>query len=151
MTFSLRLPFGPAATQRPDPSQATPYHAVSVCAGKDACAAAQRFSGKRVLSAEALLLPLADCDRANRCTCHYRHHDDRRERPRRQSEGAPPAGPPVQQAERREKKGRRSEDLEEYHEAESDNVDDSRLVADTYYGYAQKLGSDSSSDPDSTS
>lgn len=138
MTLKVRLPFGSNAKPPPQEPRAPSYHAVSVCAGKNACAAAQSFSGKRVLSAEALLLPLADCDRADRCTCSYRHHDDRRQRPRRQTEGAPPTGGLVEHSERRQKKGRRSEDREEYGEIESNDTDDSQLVADTYYGYMRK-------------
>ncbi len=142
MEFKLRLSFGSKAARQPEAPPKRPYHAVSVRAGRDACEAAQSFAGKRVLSAEALLLPLADCDRANRCTCSYRHHDDRRAGPRRQADGAPSAGGTAEHAERRESKGRRSEDHAEYDDLESDEAEESSLVADTYYGYARKSGAD---------
>ncbi len=138
MAFKLSLPFRSNAKPEPRSARGPSYHAVSVCAGRDACTAAQEFSGKRVLSAEALLLPLADCDRAERCTCSYRHHDDRREGPRRQADGAPPAGGVVEHVEQRADQGRRSEDDPEYDDTEGDVNDDSQLVADTYYGYARK-------------
>ena len=143
MTLKLRLPFGSTAKKQPPETPRGPsYHAVSVHAGKDACAAAQAFSGKRVLSAAALLLPLADCDRATRCTCRYLHHDDRREGPRRQVEGAPPTSGAVAHAERRHSQGRRAEDLQDYKDTDTEDADGSQLVADTYYGYARKSSTD---------
>ena len=142
MAFKLSLPFRSNAKQKPKPAREPSYHAVSVRAGSDACTAAQQFSGKRVLSAEALLLPLADCDRADGCTCSYRHHEDRRDTPRRHADGAPPAGGATEHVERRAEQGRRSEDRPEYDDVESDGTDESRLVADTYYGYRQKSDAD---------
>ena len=140
MTFKVRLPFGSTAKQPSEARREPSYHAVSVKAGKNPCAAVRSFSEKRVLSAEALLLPLADCDRAGHCTCSYRHHDDRREGPRRHAEGAPPTGGVAEYSERREDRGRRSEDHPDYDELTDNDTDESRLVADTYYGYARKPG-----------
>lgn len=142
MAFKLRLPFGSSAKQQPEGPRGPSYHAVSVRAGKNACEAAQRFSGRRVLSAEALLLPLADCDRADRCTCSYQHHEDRRGHPRRRSDGAPPTDGAAEYSEQRRGQGRRSEDHPEYDNTESNDSDDSQLVADTYYGYMRKPGTD---------
>lgn len=60
-----------------------PWHAVSVVTGEWPCDAALDLRGKRVLSADAPRLPLADCGRPADCACHYRHHADRRKERRR--------------------------------------------------------------------
>lgn len=71
-----------------------PYHAVSIVAGPQCCAAVKSQAGRRYLSKDAPRLPVADCDRPD-CRCHYAHHDDRRAEPRRIADGrdAPPMAP----------------------------------------------------------
>ena len=71
-----------------------PYHAVSIVAGPQCCAAAKAQVGRRYLSKEAPRLPVAGCDRPD-CRCRYAHHDDRRALPRRIVDGrdARPAAP----------------------------------------------------------
>jgi hypothetical protein len=59
-----------------------PYHAVSIEAGPQACAAARRLKGERVLSSSAPMLPLSGCD-AKICKCRYTHYIDRRAGDRR--------------------------------------------------------------------
>ena len=61
------------------------YHCVEIVGGTDCCGAAKSFAGQRLLSDQAPLVPLADCDRAEDCSCVYRHHEDRRAGPRRQN------------------------------------------------------------------
>ena len=137
MPFKLGFSFGSPRRREPSERPEPSYHAVSICTGKHPCAAAQRAAGARVLSAEALLLPLVDCDRRERCTCGYRHHQDRRDRPRRQSEGALPTAPASSDIERRQATGRRAEDRPDFGMDEAD-TDESSLVADTYYGYGRR-------------
>jgi len=86
------------------------YHAVSICCGKNACQAAQDKLGKRHLSAEAPLLPLAQCDRMDQCECRYQHYDDRRRGPRRSSERGSPEQNDSEHEERRRVKDRRAQD-----------------------------------------
>jgi hypothetical protein len=62
--------------------------------------------------------------------------------PRRHADGAPPSGGAFDRSERRDGQGRRSEDREDYEEIEPNDVDESSLVADTYYGYARRSGAD---------
>jgi hypothetical protein len=99
-----------APQQRPTATQAkiSPYHAVSVLPGIDACDAAYRFSGQRFLSRQAPRLPLPSCDVAT-CGCRFKHHKDRRSGPRRNSDvGMIMAGYSGQ--ERRQSRGRRATD-----------------------------------------
>ena len=100
---------------RPAPPSATArervlkrWHAVTVTAGENACAAAKACKGKRFLSKEAPSLPLEGCDSA-KCHCKYRHFDDRRAAPRRRDEAIGPSTSRAT-AERRKKGGRRAED-----------------------------------------
>ena len=88
-----------------------PWHAVTIAARTDACAAAQACKGKRFLSKDAPRLPLENCDAA-RCECKYRHFDDRRGSARREKEkGAPPKmGAQGAQHDRRHRRGRRQTD-----------------------------------------
>lgn len=125
--------------QRKEPLEAS-YRAVSVRAGKDACEAARSLSSDRMLSAEAPLLPLADCDRIDRCACSYQHHGDRRDGPRRQADGAPPVAASSHGEERRRALGRRADDDPDLDIEEAAAPEDSNLVSDTYYGYGR--GSD---------
>lgn len=60
----------------------SPWHAVSIVPGKDACPAVKELGRKRWLSAEAPRLPIPGCT-ASRCDCRYKHHADRRSGPRR--------------------------------------------------------------------
>lgn len=55
----------------------SPYRAVSIECGADACESVQQLHEKRFLSSEAPLLPLHDCACAG-CSCTYVHHPDRR-------------------------------------------------------------------------
>ncbi len=96
----------PATTRR---GSRQPWHAVVIAASAGACAAAQACKGKRFLSSEAPMLPLAGCD-ARRCDCKYRHYDDRRGGPRRQEEKASAPVTARSQVNRRGKRGRRSTD-----------------------------------------
>lgn len=59
-----------------------PYHAVAIRVRGKGCDAARELKGKRYLSTEAPLLPLAGCSSAN-CVCQYVHFDDRRHYDRR--------------------------------------------------------------------
>ena len=89
----------------------SPYQAVSVRSRLCSCAAVFETDGKRFLTKEAPLLPLAGCDAA-RCECRYQRHEDRRvEGDRRGFAGLrtdlyAAAGNP----ERRGNRGRRRED-----------------------------------------
>jgi len=97
-----------APERRPATTQTSPYHAVSVLPGTDACAAAYRFSGQRFLSRQAPRLPLPSCDAAT-CGCRFKHHKDRRSGPRRNSDvGMIMTG--YSGRERRKSRGRRATD-----------------------------------------
>jgi hypothetical protein len=86
-----------------------PWHAIAVIGDATACVAALKIRGKRVLSADAPRLPLADCSSPTRCRCVYRHFADRRAGLRR---AADRGMFPIRIAnERRASRGRRAEDL----------------------------------------
>jgi len=91
----------------------SPYHAVAIRCGKNACQAAQDKRGERHLSAEAPLLPLDQCDRSDQCNCRYWHYNDRRGNPRRHSEQGLPAQTTSERVERRDVKDRRAKDSAE--------------------------------------
>jgi hypothetical protein len=59
------------------------FHAVSIVPGKQCCEQVRAFQGVRVLSAEALRLPIVGCTMTQQCQCRYQHHEDRRGRSRR--------------------------------------------------------------------
>lgn len=59
-----------------------PYHAVAIRVRGKGCDAAREAQGRRYLSTEAPLLPLAGCSSAS-CACQYVHFDDRRHYDRR--------------------------------------------------------------------
>lgn len=61
--------------------KSTAFHAVSIVPGPRCCAPARELVGRRFLSREAPVLPLAGC--GNDCTCRYEHHEDRRRNSRR--------------------------------------------------------------------
>jgi hypothetical protein len=82
------------------------WHAVTIAAPANACAAAQACKGKRFLSGDAPGLPLVECDAAKRCECKYRHYDDRRGDSRRQGN----KGAEQQGREQSNRRGRRASD-----------------------------------------
>lgn len=88
----------------------TPFHAVTIVAGPDACSRARALSARNcaLLPVDAPLLPLAGCDR-HQCQCRYAHHADRRRRVRRSDDRGWPARAPAG-PERRRPAGRRRED-----------------------------------------
>jgi hypothetical protein len=86
-----------------------PFHAVSIQALANSCAAVREFEGKRFLSKEAPLLPLKNCTAAT-CTCHYAHHGDRRAAPRRASDMLRSQNQSFRKDERRSGGGRRITD-----------------------------------------
>ena len=106
----------------------SPYHAVSIRCGKNACQAAQDKLGERHLSAEAALLPLDQCDRPDQCECRFQHYDDRRGKSRRHSDQSLSAQTDSERIERRYVKDRRAETIAE--EAEPFSVHE-----DSYYEY----------------
>jgi len=58
------------------------YHCVTVAYSKDACDAVKKLKNQRILSSEAPVLPLAECDRSE-CGCRFHHHEERRVEERR--------------------------------------------------------------------
>ena len=66
--------------------RSTRWHAVSIVTKIPCCGSVHAFRGRRFLSAEAPLLPLASCTMRDTCTCAYKHHADRRGPPRRKEE-----------------------------------------------------------------
>ena len=124
--FSLKLPLsGPA-----DCGDQEPFHAVEIHASRSACDAAREVTGRRYLSAEAPLLPLADCSDPRRCNCRYRHYQDRRDGPRRDAEMGLPVKSASDGTERRRALGRRLDDDPAHEDT----------LADTYYDYVGKIG-----------
>lgn len=107
-----------AAAGRTDPKkivadQSTPYHAVSIQPGPQACVAAKELRGQKFLSIDAPQLPLRNCSSGD-CQCRFTHHADRRGKADRRSElprgfGGGPSGPT--DAERRDKDDRRNDGL----------------------------------------
>jgi hypothetical protein len=75
------------------------FHGVSIEPGEACeCSAVQAHRNVRVLSEDALPLPLDDCSDPGQCRCTYQHYDDRRTRPRRDSDmGMPVRDAPVNQ------------------------------------------------------
>ena len=104
----------------------SPYHAVSIRCGKNACQAAQDKLGERNLSAEAPLLPLDQCDRPDQCECRYQHYGDRRRGSRRRSEQGLTAQTDSERIERRYVKDRRAEDV-------ADEAEPFSVHKDSYY------------------
>ena len=58
------------------------YHCVTVAYPKDACKAVKRLKDKRILSSEAPVLPLSECDKSE-CNCRFHHFEERRVEERR--------------------------------------------------------------------
>jgi hypothetical protein len=67
---------------RQSSNNANPYHAVAIAKSSIACTASAKVVGRRYLSKEAPLLPLAGCT-ASLCNCRYVHYADRRSEDRR--------------------------------------------------------------------
>ena len=84
------------------------FHGVEVMPSRNACAEVLKLEGKRLLSEEAPLLPLASCSRVTKCTCRYRHYKDRRTEARRDSDDGLPQRYVID--ERRVRAGRRVTD-----------------------------------------
>ncbi len=113
-TVNERSWFARLFAKKADDSDSKNYHSVVIRIGRDPCQAVQGNYGDRLLSAEAPLLPLKDCDRPERCSCRYQHYEDRRDGPRRAKEqGMPGQKKEAEQAERRYVRGRRAEDAVE--------------------------------------
>jgi hypothetical protein len=66
----------PSGGRSPD---AATYPAIAVVSPVDCCAAARELSGRRLLTAEAPRLPLADCTQPSQCKCRFRKFTDRRD------------------------------------------------------------------------
>lgn len=87
------------------------YRCVEVMTDSSSCDAARSLRKLRLLSVDALRLPLATCDRPSDCNCTYRHFDDRRQGPRRERKIA--TLPFVHKGpEQRKGRGRRDSDYE---------------------------------------
>jgi len=71
--IEIEAPPKPAVPRR----TASPFHAVTVVPGRNACPGARALEGRRFLSKSAPVLPLQRCAAAE-CTCRYQHHEDRR-------------------------------------------------------------------------
>lgn len=99
--------------EQPRASQASsPYHAVTIRPGRRVCEAVKALNGQRILSTEAPMLPLPDCDIVD-CGCSYVHFKDRRCGKDRRSpftSGGLSAATGKFQVERREATERRQED-----------------------------------------
>ena len=54
------------------------FHSVSISMDASPCHAIRKYAGRRLLSNEAPILPLPDCDQPN-CSCRFEHFDDRRD------------------------------------------------------------------------
>lgn len=53
------------------------FHAVSINMDASPCPAIREYEGRRLLSSEAPMLPLPDCDQSD-CNCRFEHYKDRR-------------------------------------------------------------------------
>ena len=110
MVLDPTLKEEPRATEQMLRRERNRWHAVIITGPNSACAAAKACKGKRFLSAEVPLLPLAGCTSV-RCECKYRHFDDRRSAPRRREEViGVSASAGRADSERRKKGGRRTTD-----------------------------------------
>jgi hypothetical protein len=87
------------------------YHAVAIAKSSVACTAAAQLVGRRYLSKEAPLLPLAGC-MSKPCRCRYVHYADRRSEDRRFPFGVRRSSEPhVAGIERRSSERRKMSDL----------------------------------------
>lgn len=130
-SFKPRLPLKLPFASRADQTCVSPFHAVEIRCGKNACQAAKDTRGERYLSAEAPLLPLDQCDGPDRCQCCYQHYKDRRVGPRRREEVGLPTQSDPERVERRHAKGRRAEDIAE-------DAEPSSLSEGSYYEHVAK-------------
>jgi hypothetical protein len=73
---------GPAPAA-PRSARRSPWNAVTISRGPQACQVARSCGTRRWLSSQAPRLPMPGCDAKN-CECRYRHFQDRRAKPRRQ-------------------------------------------------------------------
>jgi hypothetical protein len=87
-----------------------PWHSVSIVPGKNACAAVLANPRRRVLSRDALRLPLVGCDQSDSCQCRFQHHADRRTGARRDEDAGSGARGKVPPSERRRPGERRARD-----------------------------------------
>ncbi len=99
--------------RKTDETSVSPYHAVAIHCTNNSCEAARNVQYERHVSAEAPLLPLAQCDRPDECECRYKHYDDRRGDARRGSGHGTPLKNDSALEDRRRGKGRREEDYAE--------------------------------------
>jgi len=60
-----------------------PWHSVSIVPGRNPCDAVLASPRRRMLSRDAIRLPLAGCSDPEHCQCRYQHHHDRRSAARR--------------------------------------------------------------------
>jgi hypothetical protein len=88
----------------------SPFHAVSIRCGSNACQVAKDKLDERHLSADTPMLPLKQCDRPDQCDCRYQHYDDRRDDLRRISEQGLRAQTDFSRDDRRSAKDRRAPD-----------------------------------------
>lgn len=102
------------------------YCAVSIHCTSSACQAVKDKLGERLLSAEAPLLPLRQCDRPDQCDCRYKHYSDRRGETRRHSDQGLAAHTDQDRVERRYKADRRAQD-------DGDEPEPFSVHEDSYY------------------
>ena len=86
--------------------QLNKLHCVEIRAGLNACESVKLLNDRRLLSDEAPLIPLPDCN-IQQCTCRYAHFDDRRQHDRRNPYGQWTSIPPALTGERRSRNDRR--------------------------------------------
>ena len=114
--------FGRFFKKKDEPEDKKKYHAVIIRAGREPCQEVLDKAGDRLLSNEAPLLPLKDCDRPEKCSCRYQHFEDRRKGPRRGEEIGMPGKKDPDQVDRRRVRGRRADDIEEEDEQDQEPV-----------------------------
>lgn len=126
----------------------SPYHAVAICCTRNSCPAALDRQFERLLSAEAPLLPLQECDRPDECECRYQHYEDRRGESRRTSDHGLSGKRDPDQEERRRLKSRRADDDSEGPEPFSVHEDSYyEHVGDTIRTAAMDMGESDGVDP----
>jgi hypothetical protein len=88
------------------------WRAVAIRSNGATCEAAQACRAARFLCSEAPRLPLAECTKADTCTCVYKHLPDRRAGSRRQEESGGIKRENKAGQERRKERDRRNSDPE---------------------------------------
>ena len=100
---------------KPISSPKSPYRAISIVCGQNACAAVKAIGGKRFLveDNDVPILPLTQCE-AEKCACKYIHHEDQREDGDRRTISGMSTEVHLQKGntEQRKKRGRRKSDGE---------------------------------------